>query len=503
MAVVTWETTISTSPTTLKMEMSKNNECDMSCDPANPRRPSVPGLEGVKLATEDSTRVGTQAPVAVNATGQTKKYVQQAFHPSLFSIRPRSASLGSVLPSNNEETEVKDTQNNDEGEPQLPEWQRAPLNRNPNKKRKISNSQSPEKISTSNRFAGLPINEERQDTQPIEKKPSKPPPIILYGVEDLNKLTEFLETVAERTTFNYKIINKNQIRIISENTPVYKKLISAIREKGLIGHTFNRKEERSYRLVVRNLHHTTPHDAIKDAFEETGNKVNGEIINARFGPDKKPTSTFFVNLQPGPNNKAAKQVKIIYHQIVTIEDPKKRTSIVQCQRCQQYGHSKNYCMRPYRCVKCAESHKTKDCPKVGRSTPATCALCFGPHPSNYKGCEVYKEILARRTQRRNYERPKFIKPQLHSRNRPYSQIAGQPSTSHTTNANTVVKNDEMTTGLIENTIDQQTEQETYQQISNKRIEEIFIKQSEKINIILQQMSNMMELLKTLVVKLSK
>lgn len=149
-------------------------------------------------------------------------------------------------------------------------------------------------------------------------------------------------------------------------------------------------------MIIKNLHHTTPHTAIQEEIEKTGNKVFGEIINAKYGQEKKPTSTFFVNLVPGPNNKLVKSIKYIYHQSVTLEDPKKSNTIPQCQRCQQYGHSKNYCMRPYRCVKCAESHKTSDCPKKDRTTPATCALCEGSHPANYKGCEVYREILARR-----------------------------------------------------------------------------------------------------------
>ncbi|CAH2097817.1 unnamed protein product [Euphydryas editha] len=143
-------------------------------------------------------------------------------------------------------------------------------------------------VPVSNSFSELPITDNAQGNyQPKEKKPSKPPPIILYGVEDVNKLTEFLETTVEISTFNYKIINKNQIRIITKDVNIYKNLISRIREKGLIGHTFNIKEERSYRLVIKNLHHTTPHNDIIDAFRETGNTVVGEIINARFGPEKK------------------------------------------------------------------------------------------------------------------------------------------------------------------------------------------------------------------------
>lgn len=75
------------------MEKSQS-ESTMSCDPADPRRSRVPGPESGKYATEDSTGVGAQAPGAVNATGCSKKLVQQAFHRGLFITRPRSGSVG-------------------------------------------------------------------------------------------------------------------------------------------------------------------------------------------------------------------------------------------------------------------------------------------------------------------------------------------------------------------------------------------------------------------------
>lgn len=473
--------------------MSDESDCDLSCNPANSRRPPVSGLEGVKYVTEDSTRVDTQAPVSVNATGQSKKYMQQAFHPSLFT-RSRSFSTGSPKSSTNKEKKTPEVSLEVKKSTGLPDWQKVPVNLK--KKRKLRDSQSPEITPTSNMFDGLPLTQETEN--PKEKKPSKPPPIILYGIGDLNKLTDFLETATKKETFKYRIVNKTQIRIMCEDVEAYKKLITAVREKGLIGHTFNRKEDRNCRLVIKNLHHTTPHQAIKSAFEETGNTVLGEIINARYGPDKKPTSTFFVNLQPGPQNKAAKEVRCIYHQIVTIEEPKKRNTIVQCQRCQQYGHTKNYCMRPPRCLKCAESHITKHCPKVDRSTPATCALCFGPHPSNYKGCEVYKEILTRKTSKRTV--PRRTEPQ----SQPLKNLNAREKEENdviTNNINITKRYSEALKDPIK-TYNLRPSQETDQHPTYDRIEQIFIKQSEKIDIILQQMSTMLGLLTTLVNKLS-
>jgi len=169
--------------------------------------------------------------------------------------------------------------------------------------------------------------------------------------------------------------------------------VSLVRENDLIGHTFTRKDQRPYRIVIKTLHLSTLVTEISSAIESTGNKIRGEIINVKFGPDRRPTSTFFVNLEPSDKNKAVKDLTHIYHTKITIVDPFKKPGIVQCQ---QYGHSKNYCMRPYRCVKCAQGHNTAECPKKDNSTPAKCALCSGNHPANYKGCKVYLEIYNRK-----------------------------------------------------------------------------------------------------------
>lgn len=119
-----------------------------------------------------------------------------------------------------------------------------------------------------------------------------------------------------------------------------------------------------------------------------------------------------------------KEIKYIYNTVVKIEDPRKRTTVVQCTKCQQYGHTKNNCLRPYRCVKCAEGHKTADCPKKDKSTHAKCALCLGNHPANYKGCEVYKEIASRR----NKARRPITRIQTENKNIPnYSQAPKQPA----------------------------------------------------------------------------
>jgi len=82
----------------------------------------------------------------------------------------------------------------------------------------------------------------------------------------------------------------------------------------------------------------------------------------------------------------------VLNQVVSIETPRRTTGIVQCTRCQQYGHSKTYCNKHFVSGNCGGKHNTAGCKKP-RDTPATCALCNGPHTANYKGCENYHHLL--------------------------------------------------------------------------------------------------------------
>ncbi|KAL4713078.1 hypothetical protein ACJJTC_001132 [Scirpophaga incertulas] len=96
-------------------------------------------------------------PMIQKENTSTRRLVQQAFHPSLFITRPRSQSLSSVLDTKNPvPTHLADPETpNSSPEPDPPTWQRAPVLRNP--KRKKLSPPTPEKIATNNQFSGLPL----------------------------------------------------------------------------------------------------------------------------------------------------------------------------------------------------------------------------------------------------------------------------------------------------------------------------------------------------------
>lgn len=448
----------------------------------------------ISLPKNDTTGVGDQAPVVENTVGNqtvsqgnsNPKLVQQAFHKSMFFARPRSSSMSNPNISNDGncvDTVSHEKQNDEQSITQPPPWQRAPY-----KKRKICSTSPPPVITpTNNRFSDLPVDETEDTITGMPKPVNKPPKIIVNGIEDVKELIKLSTTVVEPSSVKFKIINKNLLHIFVDTAENYKKIISLYRENGVLGHTFSLKETRCYRIVIKNLHHSTPHDAIIEAIENTGNKVRGEIVNARRGPEKIPTSTFFVNIEPCSNNKEVKNIQYIYHQRVKIEDPRKSKFIVQCHRCQQYGHTKNNCMRPYRCVKCGEGHKTSDCRKKDRNTPATCALCSCDHPANYKGCTVYKEIHGRKTSKIKINQRTKSPPEQQINLDEFPQLKKQNAWINPGAEKTLKENDDnVNSPLIQHT---------------SSIEQLLLSQSEKINSLLQQISVMLQLLTTVISKL--
>ena len=75
-----------------------------------------------------------------------------------------------------------------------------------------------------------------------------------------------------------------------------------------------------------------------------------------------------------------------------MEPPRHKKEIPQCIKCQQYGHTKNYCNRTPACVKCAKNHLTIHCPSTGKIEEVKCYNCNGKHLASYKGCKARKQL---------------------------------------------------------------------------------------------------------------
>jgi hypothetical protein len=105
----------------------------------------------------------------------------------------------------------------------------------------------------------------------------------------------------------------------------------------------------------------------------------------------------------------------------------KEARVIQCIRCNQFGHTMRVCRNRTTCGACAGDHHTRDCQRDG--TARKCALCKGSHPAWAKNCmvrlrEVERADIALRTTPAYYGRGQYqATPPPASNQR---QVAGAP-----------------------------------------------------------------------------
>ncbi|KAK9507329.1 hypothetical protein O3M35_007208 [Rhynocoris fuscipes] len=270
---------------------------------------------------------------------------------------------------------------------------------------------APPGVITYNPFSPIAPPEEMDEATPTERI-HKPPPIYVKNINKFSDLCGALSQLVGRNSFTCK--SRITDLIINPSTPdTYRSIIKYLSSHNAEYHTYQLPEEKAYRVVIRYLHQTTPKEMIKAELEELGHSVRS-VSPVLHPATKQLLPLFFVDLEPRQNNRDIFDLEVLCYTRIKVEEPHKQRQIVQCKRCQEYGHTKSYCRHRPRCVKCAREHFTHECDKL-RTTPATCALCNGEHPANYKGCIVHKEL-----QRTRKVTPDKKTPPIHT-NRPVFQ----------------------------------------------------------------------------------
>ena len=275
---------------------------------------------------------------------------------------------------------------------------------------KIATPGSPQStdFTTPNPFAVLPVDPEPGSSQEQNKEVTpKPPPIFIKNLSNFSVFCTAISNLIGEENFSCQS-KINQVVLRTTNSGSYRKAIHYLKEQKASYHTYQNPEERPFRVVIRGLHPTTPTDAVHKELEELGYNVR-TVTNAHHPITKSPLPIFFVDIVQDAMNKNIFDLRKLYYSRIRVEEPYKRQEIVQCQRCQTYGHTRTYCNHPPRCVRCAGHHESGTCNKT-RETPATCALCGGAHPASFKGCTTYKDLQRQRRPRQ--QQPPTILPAM-------------------------------------------------------------------------------------------
>jgi len=251
-----------------------------------------------------------------------------------------------------------------------------------------------EPLITQNSIADDDIQNSTSET-PNSVNPTKPPPpIFVKGIRNFPDTCEALIELIGVDNFFCKS-SADSLKIQTANPNAYRTLIHFLRENNAQFHTYQLREDKPTRVVLRNLHPTTSTELIKSELELRLFEVR-KVTNVLHKSTKSPLPLFFIDLEPTDHSNEIFKLSDFLHTKIKVEEPYKSKVISQCLNCQDYGHTRAYCGYPSRCVRCSAFHPSTECTKK-RDTAAKCALCSGDHPANYKGCSVYKELQRRKT----------------------------------------------------------------------------------------------------------
>lgn len=223
-----------------------------------------------------------------------------------------------------------------------------------------------------NESANSPVNPPPK-TPIIADKIKLPPPIFVKGVINFPDLCSSLIEIIGVDNFFCKS-SIDSLKIQTANPESYRILVYFLKDKKAQYHTFQLKEDKPTRAVIRNLHPSTSTDLIKSELELRLFEVRN-VTNVLHKTTKRPLPLFFVVLEPNHYSNDIFKLSSLLHTKVKVEEPYKPKVISQCLNCQEYGYTRAYCRYSARCVRHSTFHPSSECSK-SRDSPANarCAL---------------------------------------------------------------------------------------------------------------------------------
>ena len=124
-----------------------------------------------------------------------------------------------------------------------------------------------------------------------------------------------VRVIAEDEQYCTKCVANKVIKINCVAQKTHRKLVRYFKYNNIFYHTYQLKEERAYRIVIKYLHHSTDTEDIKQELFELGHNVRN-IINAQHRTTKEPLNVFFVDLEPAEKKKELYNIKALQNKII-------------------------------------------------------------------------------------------------------------------------------------------------------------------------------------------
>ena len=119
---------------------------------------------------------------------------------------------------------------------------------------------------------------------------------------ELPEMQKRLNEFIDEEQYTTKGTVNDTIKLTCQTSNTYRKLARYMRDNNIIHHTYQPKEERSYRVVIKYLHHSVDIQDIEEERSQHGHTVRNKI-NTKHRVTEDPLNLFFVDLEPSANNR--------------------------------------------------------------------------------------------------------------------------------------------------------------------------------------------------------
>lgn len=207
------------------------------------------------------------------------------------------------------------------------------------------------------------------------------PPIIMEGIiQDIRKLRLTLATEYNINNVSFKFTRYSTL-IFTNSSTAYHNLLKFMKSQAETEkvedrshfHTYTPASSKTHGFVLRGLDHQPSTEKVKLALLEEHEIETKNIYEMRATQRPQYLVITSSSITLKYLNTTIKHLMSIR---VFVEERHNKTRIIQCHRCQVWGHATTNCVRQPRCLKCAENHLTRTCQKP-MTEKAKCANCKG------------------------------------------------------------------------------------------------------------------------------